>query len=137
MKLKPVRWKGIALRVSNKAPYTVISSKAIEKWKEYQSQFYIEEEEEYMLVFEDGKEAQLLPGTVEFFNLLRYHEEIGKDYKRIVLYLCTTTDIRASERKQQEGYSSESENSEDDHQFRPGKKAKSELDRDDELAKSL
>ena len=136
MKLKPARWKRIALRVSNKAPYTVISSKAIEKWKAYQSQFYIEEEE-YMLVFEDGKEAQFLPGTVEFFNLLRYHEEIGKDYKRIVLYLCTTTDIRASERRQQEGYSSESENSEDDHQFRPGKKAKSELDRDDELAKSL
>ena len=137
MKLKPVRGKRIALRVSNKAPYTVISSKAIEKWKAYQSQLYVEEEEEYMLVFEDGKEAQFLPGTVEFFNLLRYHEEIGKDYKRIVLYLCTTTDIRVSERRQQEGYSSESENSEDDHQFRPGKKAKSELDRDDELAKSL
>ena len=83
MKLKPVRWKRIALRVSNKAPYTVISSKAIEKWKAYQSQFYIEEEE-YMLVFEDGKEAQFLPGNVEFFNLLRYHEEIGKDDKRIV-----------------------------------------------------
>lgn len=102
MKLKPVRWKRIALRVSNKAPYTVISSKAIEKWKAYQSQLYIEEEE-YMLVFEDGKEAQFLPGTVEFFNLLRYHEEIGKDYKRIVLYLCTTTDIKVSERRQQEG----------------------------------
>ena len=77
MKLKPVRGKRIALRVSNKAPYTVISSKAIEKWKAYQSQLYIEEEEEeeYMLVFEDGKQTQFLPGTVEFFNLLRYHEE--------------------------------------------------------------
>lgn len=57
--------------------------------------------------------------------------------RRIVLYLCATTDIRASERRQQEGYSSESENSEDDNQFRPGKKVKSELDRDEELAKSL
>ena len=92
MKLKPVRGKRIALRVSNKAPYTVIFSKAIEKWKAYQSQLYIEEEE-YMLIYEDGKQAQFLPGTVEFFSLLRYHEEIGKDYKRIVLYLCTTTDL--------------------------------------------
>ena len=136
MKLKPVRGKRIALRVSNKAPYTVIFSKAIEKWKAYQSQLYIEEEE-YMLVYEDGKQAQFLPGTVEFFNLLRYHEEIGKDHKRIVLYLCTTTDITAAERRRQEGYSTESENSEDENQFRPGKKARSEIDRDEELAKSL
>jgi len=135
MKLKPVRGKRIALRVSNKAPYIVIFSKAIEKWKAYQSQLYIEEE--YMLVYEDGKQAQFLPGTVEFFNLLRYHEEIGKDYKRIVLYLCTTTDIRAAERSRQEGYSSGSENSEDENHFRLGKKAKSEIDRDEELAKSL
>ena len=116
------------------APYTVIFSKAIEKCKEYQSQLYIEEEE-YMLVYEDGKQAQFLPGTVEFFSLLRYHEEIGKDYKRIVLYLCTTTDIRAAERSRQEVYSSESENSEDESQFRPGNKAKSEIDRDEELPK--
>lgn len=136
MKLKPVRGKRIALRVSNKAPYTVIFSKAIEKWKAYQSQLYTEEEE-YVLVYEDGKQAQFLPGTVEFFNLLRYHEEIGKDYKRIVLYLCTTMDIRSAERSRQEVYSSESESSEDENQFRPGKKAKSEIDRDKELAKSL
>ena len=136
MKLKPVRGKRIALRVSNKAPYTVIFSKAIEKWKAYQSQLYTEEEE-YMLVYEDGKQAQFLPGTVEFFNLLRYHEEIGKDYKRIVLYLCTTTDIRSAKRSWQEVYSSESESSEDENQFRPGKKAKSEINRDEELAKSL
>ena len=90
-----------------------------------------------MLVYEDGKQAQFLPGTVEFFNLLRYHEEIGKDHKRIVLYLCTTTDITAAERSRQEGYSTESENSEDENQFRPGKKARSEIDRDEELAKSL
>lgn len=136
MKLKPVRGKRIALRVSNKAPYTVIFSKTIEKCKAYQSQLYIEEEE-FTLVYEDGKQAQFLPGTVEFFNCLRYHEEIGKDYKRIVLYLCTTTDIRAAERSQQEGYSSESENSEDENQFRGVKKAKSEIDRDEELAKTL
>lgn len=136
MKLKPLRGKRIALRVANKAPYTVIFSKALEKWKAYQSQLYMEEEE-YMLVFEDGKQAQFLPGTVEFFNLQRYHEEIGKDYKRIVLYLCTTTNIRSAEESQQEGNSSESEMSVDEFQSRPGKKAKSKIDGDEELAKSL
>ena len=44
MKLKPLRGKRIALRVANKAPYTVIFSKALEKWKAYQSQLYMEEE---------------------------------------------------------------------------------------------
>ena len=57
MKLKPVRGKRIELRISNKAPYTVIFSKAIDKWKAYQSQLYILAEEEYMLVYEDGKQA--------------------------------------------------------------------------------
>ena len=88
------------------------------------------------MVYEDGNQAQFLPGTVEFFNLPRYHE-IGKDYKRIVLYLCTTTDIRAAEKSRQEVYSSESENSDDENQLRPGKKAKSEIDRDEELGNSL
>ena len=82
MKLKPVRGKRIALRVSNKVPYTVIFSKAIEKWKVYQSQLYIEEEEEYLLAYEDGKQAEFLPGTVKFFSLPRYHEEIGKDHSK-------------------------------------------------------
>ena len=90
-----------------------------------------------MLVFENGKQAQFLPGTVEFFNLERYHEEIGKDYKRIVLYLCTTTDIKSADKSQQEGNSSESEMSVDGFQPRPGKKAKTEIDGDEELAKSL
>ena len=118
MKLKPVRGKRIALRVSNKASYAVIRSKAIEKWKAYQSQLYTEDEE-YMLVFENGKEAQFLPGTVEFFNLLRYHEEIGKDYKRIVLYLCTSTDIGRAEKSLQECNSTDSDISGDEFQLRP------------------
>ena len=134
MKLKPVRRKRIALRVSNKASYTTISSKAIEKWKAYQSQHYIEEEE-YMLVFEDGKQAQFLPGTVEFFNLPRYHEEIGKDYKRIVLYLCTTTDITSAEQSQQLQEYNSSDNEE--LQCRPGKKPKTQIEADEVLAREL
>ena len=42
--------------------------------------------------FESVKQAQFIPETVEFFTLSRYQEEIGKDYKRIVLYLCSQMD---------------------------------------------
>ena len=98
-RLKPARGKRIALRVSNNAPYTEILSKAVKKWKAYHSDLYIEDEE-YLLVFESGKQAQFIPGTVEFFTLSRYQEEIGKDYKRIVLYLCSQMDVNAAEHGQ-------------------------------------
>ena len=42
-------------------------------------------------------EAQFPPGTTKFFNLTRYRFETGKDYKRIVLYLCTRADLQISE----------------------------------------
>lgn len=38
-----------------------------------------------------------LEQQIEFFSLKRYREEIGKDYKSIVLYLCTNEDLIASE----------------------------------------
>lgn len=68
MKLKPARGKRIALRVSNKVPYTVIFSKAIEKWKVYQSQLYTEEEEEeeYLLVYEDGNKPNFFQELSNF-----------------------------------------------------------------------
>ena len=95
-KLKPARGKRIALRVSNQSPYAEIHFQALSKWKAYQSNIY-EEEKEYSLVYEDGTKALFLPGTKEFFTLKRYKEETGKDYKRIVLYLCTDDDVEKCE----------------------------------------
>ena len=46
-----------------------------------------------MLLYEDGTRAQFLPGEgKEFFSLSKYKEALGKDYRRIVLYLCTERD---------------------------------------------
>ena len=87
-KLKPKRGKRLALRVSNIAPYYAIKEKAKEKWKNYHYDDY-NDGSEYILAFEGGRKARLLPGTSESFNLLKYQEELNKDYKRIVLYLCT------------------------------------------------
>ena len=94
-RLKPVRGKRVMLRISNKAPYSVVRTQAEAKFKAYHSNHY--REMECLLLYESGKQAQFLPGTTEFFNLKRYKEEIGKDYKSIVLYLCTNEDLIASE----------------------------------------
>ena len=45
-----------------------------------------------MLTYADGKTAQFMPGTVDFFDLAKYKDNVGKDYKRLVFYLCTVED---------------------------------------------
>ena len=95
--LKPKRGKRLALKVPRDAPYKVLCEKAVDKWKTYNSNLY-EEGEGYVLLLEDGKEALFLPGPAkEFFSLQRYQEEVGKDFKRITLYLCTAKEFYHSE----------------------------------------
>ena len=49
-------------------------------------------------MYEDGICALFLPGPEkELFTLKRYQEEIGKDFKRITLFLCTDYDLKKSE----------------------------------------
>lgn len=92
-KLKPKRGKRTALTVSNTAPYAEVLCNAVNKWKLFHSDCY-DEKEDYMLLLEDGKEALFLPGShKEFFTLKRYREELGKDYNKIILYLCTRSDF--------------------------------------------
>ena len=110
--------------------HTQILSKAVKKWKAHHSDLYIEDEE-YLLVFESGKQAQFLTGTVEFFTLSRYQEEIGKDYKRIVLYLCSQMDGNSAKH----GYDS----TDDEYSAEEGKakRAKLQIKNDEELARKL
>lgn len=86
--LKPKRGKKVALRISNSAKSSIIRQKAEEKWKAYYSNFY-DENQTYLLLYEDGQKVLFLPGTSELFTLKRYQEEVGKEYNRIYLYLCT------------------------------------------------
>ena len=89
--LKPKRGKKVALRISNSAKSSLVHQKAEEKWKAYHRNLY-EENQTYLLLYEDGQQVLFLPGTSELFTLKRYHEEIGKDYNRIHFYLCTRED---------------------------------------------
>jgi hypothetical protein len=95
--LKPKRGKKLVLRVSNKANYKTVCSQAVEKWKAFYSHLY-SESDDYVLLYENGEEALFLPGsTKEFFSLERYQEELGKDYNRITLFLCTSFDYNISQ----------------------------------------
>ena len=84
-KQKPVRGTRVMLRTSKRAPYADICTQAEAKFTAFHSNCY-KGGEEYRLLYESGKDAQFLPGTTEFFSLKRYKDEIGKDYKSIVLY---------------------------------------------------
>lgn len=89
-KWKPKRGKRLALRVAVTDPYVTILENAVQKWKDYHSDCY--KEQEYMLAYADGKTAEFMPGTTDLFNLAMYKENVGKDYKRLVFYLCTVED---------------------------------------------
>jgi hypothetical protein len=121
MRLKPKRGKRIGLSVSSKVSYCVILDKAVEKWKAFNSDVYDDETEDYVLLLENSKPAQFLPGN-EHFTLHRYHEEVGRDYNKIVLYLCTETDLNFEhEPRCNKRYDSDS-----DEMSAPAKKIKKE-----------
>ena len=50
-------------------------------------------------MYEDGSHAIWVPGTErkEKFTLKRYKEEIGKDYKRITMFLCTDCEFKLAQ----------------------------------------
>ena len=94
--LKQKRGKRIIVRVPRDIKYRLLLDKAEEKWKAYNPEVY-DENGEYVLIYESGTIAMFLPGTSELFTLKRYQEELGKDYKRIVLFLCKQSDHGVNE----------------------------------------
>ncbi|CAB4041588.1 Hypothetical predicted protein, partial [Paramuricea clavata] len=95
-KLKPKRGKRISLKVSPVDPYARILEKAATKWRDFYSDCF-NEEEDYVLLLENGKEALFLSGGKEFFTLKRYRKEVGKEFSKIILYLCSRSDFDTSE----------------------------------------
>ena len=98
LNLRPKRGKRLALRVQKSDNAHNILLKAEDKWKSYNSECF-KDSANYMLTYESGKEVLFLPGTYDPFVLHKYKEEIDKDYKRIVLYLCTRADHMISEKE--------------------------------------
>ena len=94
--LKTRRGKRLALKVPKNATHSIIKEKAVQKWKAYYGNLY-DDAQEYVLLLDNFQEALFLPGSKEFFSLKVYQEELGKDFKRITMYLCTSEDFKSSE----------------------------------------
>ena len=63
LKLKPMRGKRVALKVSKEAPYKFMCEKAaVEKWKAYHNNLY---DEDYVLLLDSCQEAIFLPGSAK------------------------------------------------------------------------
>lgn len=89
--------KRLPLRISPTAGYVTQCKQAEEKWKTYHSNLY-DESQLYHLLLEDERKVLFLPGSIkESFTLGRYQEEVGKDFKRITLFLCPELDYQISE----------------------------------------
>ena len=88
------KWdKKLPIKITPSASYIGILEMGLAKWKAFHKD-YAREGLEYKLLFKDGKEARFLPGqSKEFFTLSRYKEELGRDYRRITLFLCTEEDF--------------------------------------------
>lgn len=91
--LKVIRGKRLSLRVFKNDSPAAIRIKAENKWKGYYPNLY-NEDDFYNLTYECGRVIETLPGSTESFTLHRYKEELGKDYKRITLFLCSEDDIK-------------------------------------------
>ena len=89
--LKTIWGKRLPITINRNAAHYQIVDKAVEKWAAFDRGF--ESLKEYVLLYEDGSSALFLPGVKkEFFELQKYKEALGKDFKRITLYLCLTQD---------------------------------------------
>lgn len=106
--LKPLRGKKLALRISKTAKYSLLREKAEEKWRSFHSNLY-DDELSYELLYEDGQKALFSPGCSELFSLQRYQEEVGKDFNKITLFLCSSDDYHRAEDKTECSGSDDSE----------------------------
>ena len=93
---KPKWGERLHVKTKKSSTRTDILENGLAKWKIF-NKTMIEENENYMLLYEDGSEAVFLPGGAkEFFVLSRYREELGRDYRRIILYLCKAKDYECN-----------------------------------------
>ncbi|XP_070570922.1 uncharacterized protein [Ptychodera flava] len=96
--LKPHWGKRLPIKVHRNANYSAILESGLSKWKVFRKKF-IDDGMNYFLLFEDGSRAIFIPGEEkkEFFTLCKYKEALGREYKRICLYLCPEDDFDKAE----------------------------------------
>ena len=98
--LKPVRGKRVAIKVNTNESYSKLLQEAISKFRTFHKDL-LDTECEYVLTFENGDVANIIPGTTAEFTLSKHKEEILKDFKNIVLFSASTNDQTVFKKYQQ------------------------------------
>ena len=91
--LTPVWDKRLPIQVLKTAGCARILNQGIEKSMGFDGKFDGEKDD---LLYEDGSHTLSLPGQDDF-ELDKYKCELGRDYTRITMFLCTAADFETSE----------------------------------------
>nr|XP_055025012.1 G2/M phase-specific E3 ubiquitin-protein ligase-like isoform X2 [Misgurnus anguillicaudatus] len=83
--LKPVRGKMLPLWTMPEVAAADLLKQAVQKLKTFNKDM---DDGPYRLLFPDGSEVVVVPGTEKPFLLAEYKKEIGKPYCRITLFVC-------------------------------------------------
>ena len=89
--LKVIRGSSLPLKVLPSIGAEELLRKGAEKMVKFNSDLSLYGPSNLTLLYPDKTEVKYLPGGTEPFTLQRYHEELGKPFNRITLYLCKTT----------------------------------------------
>ena len=90
------RRKRISCQASTADGSLNIRIKAEQKFSNLYSNIF-DRSTQYELIYESGEIVDFLPGTVKKFVLSDYRRELQKDYNRIILYFCKTSDLNISQ----------------------------------------
>lgn len=87
---KPVHGKRVNILTRKGALANEILQSAIMKRKAHDCTF--RSDFSYILKYPDRNDVKPLPGSEEEFSLIKYKEDLGKSYSRIILFLYCTTE---------------------------------------------
>ena len=91
--LRVIRGSSLPLKVFPSIGAEELLRKGAEKMVKFNNDLSLYGPSNLSLLYPDKTEVKYLPGGTEPFTLQRYHEELGKPFNRITLYLCKTTAI--------------------------------------------
>ncbi|XP_062410407.1 G2/M phase-specific E3 ubiquitin-protein ligase-like [Sardina pilchardus] len=88
--LKPWRGRSISLSTHPDISGPDLLDEAVRKMRDFNKDL---DEGPFLLLYPDGSEVINIPGTQIPFSLKAYKEEIGKQYQRIVIFICQKEDF--------------------------------------------
>lgn len=113
--LKKCRGKTLPITTTTDASANQIKEKAVAKHTSHNKSLH--DGLEYVLLYPDSSKIVNIPGSNEPFVLEKYREEVGRQYKRITLFISTKSDFLFSKMPKMSNVESESETSSDDEEL--------------------